>query len=400
MSRVFITATGVASPLGSSFLEVMEGIEKGTKGLAHIESFDTSHFPVSFAGEAKSNGRVIKTDSWIDRKALFLEMALEQILSTGILDRYDPKERFASLGTGIDYFDLPGYINETVELGAPAPWEKHVKWSIAPATEFVKKLGLRGGCVMNAAACVASSQAIGLAFRKLKRDGRGIALTGGYDSMIAPLHYMGFYRLGALSTWKGAPQEACKPFDKNRCGMVLGEGAALYCLEPEATAHQEDILAEVTGYSSTMDAYLVTDPDPGGRYLAKAALEAIHEAGIRPGDIDCVHLHGTGTYKNAISESNAMKIIFGKRGPEIPVFSLKGQTGHLVGACGALELLGVIYSLKNQCVPPTVNFQTPDPKAPLNVIRDRPLHMNIRNILKLNSAFGGQNTALVLRRYE
>ncbi|HDG97214.1 MAG TPA: beta-ketoacyl-[acyl-carrier-protein] synthase family protein [Desulfobacterales bacterium] len=400
MSRVFITATGVASPLGSSFSEVMEGIEKGAKGLANIKSFDTSYFPISFAGEVKANGEVIKTDSSIDRKALFLEIALEQILSTSILDRYDPTERFASLGTGIDYFDLPNYINETVALGAPAPWGKYVKCSISAAKELTKRLELAGGCIINATACVASSQAIGLAFRKLKQDGRGVALTGGYDSMIAPLHYMGFYRLGALSTWTGAPQDACKPFDKNRCGMVLGEGAALYCLEPEATARQEEILAEVVGYSSTMDAYLVTDPDPEGKYLAKAALEAIHGAGLSPEDIDCVHLHGTGTYKNAISESNAMKIVFGKRGPEIPVFSLKGQTGHLVGACGALELMGVIYSLRNQCVPPTVNFKTPDPKVPLNVIKDKPLCMNIRNILKLNSAFGGQNTALVVRRYE
>jgi 3-oxoacyl-(acyl-carrier-protein) synthase len=149
-----------------------------------------------------------------------------------------------------------------------------------------------------------------------------------------------------------------------------------------------------------MDACSVTDPEPGGESLAKAALQSIEEAGIQPDAIDCVHLHGTGTPKNAPAESNAMKIVFREKFRDIPVFSLKGQTGHLIAACGALELLGVIYSLRFQKVPPTINFQEPDPSAPLRVITGKPLDREIRYVLKLNSAFGGQNSAFVVKRHD
>ena len=149
-----------------------------------------------------------------------------------------------------------------------------------------------------------------------------------------------------------------------------------------------------------MDAYMVTDPHPDGRYIANAALEAIKDADISTQDIDCVHLHGTGTYKNALAEAKAMELIFGERFREIPVFSLKGQIGHLIGACGALEIVGVIYSLQKQKVPATVNFKDPDPEVPLRVIKDESIDLEICHVLKLNSSFGGQNTAFVLRKYE
>jgi 3-oxoacyl-[acyl-carrier-protein] synthase II len=145
---------------------------------------------------------------------------------------------------------------------------------------------------------------------------------------------------------------------------------------------------------------MVTDPHPDGTFLAKAALNAIKQAGITPDEIDCVHAHETGTYRNALAETHALKIIFDERYTEIPVFSLKGQVGHLIGACGALEILGVIDSLLYQRVLPTVNFYDKDPEVPLNVITEKPLNMKINYILKLNAAFGGQNSALVFKRYE
>jgi 3-oxoacyl-(acyl-carrier-protein) synthase len=247
---------------------------------------------------------------------------------------------------------------------------------------------------------VASNHAIGLSFRILKQSKEKIIITGGVDSMLNPLHYMGFYKLGALSNWTGNPENACRPFDKNRCGLVLGEGAAVLLLQHYEEADPENILAEIVGYRSSMDAYTITDPQPDGTFLAKAAINAVSEAGITPNEIDCVHLHGTGTLKNALTEANAMKLIFGDRYPEIPVFSLKGQVGHLIAACGAMEMLGVIYSLQRQQVPPTINFEEPDPEVPLRVITEQSLDMKIKHILKLNSAFGGQNAAFVLKKLE
>jgi 3-oxoacyl-[acyl-carrier-protein] synthase II len=211
---------------------------------------------------------------------------------------------------------------------------------------------------------------------------------------------MGFYKLGALSQWEGDPSKSCRPFDKNRSGLVLGEGGVAYLLERAEDADRNSIMAEITGYSSTMDSFKVTDPDPEGRSLARAALDAIDEARVTPDDIDSVHLHGTGTIKNDLAETKAMELIFKERYTEVPSFSFKGQIGHLIGACGAVEILGAIYSLKNQVVPPTINFEQRDPEAPLNIIKEKPLEMTIKNILKLNAGFGGQNTALVIKKYE
>jgi 3-oxoacyl-[acyl-carrier-protein] synthase II len=233
----------------------------------------------------------------------------------------------------------------------------------------------------------------------LQRLAGKVVVTGGADSMLNPLSYMGFYKLGAFSQWKGDPGRSCRPFDKNRCGLVIGEGAAAFLMQRLEDADPTTIEAEIAGYASTMDSYMITDPQPEGTALARAALEAIEAAGITPEEIDCAHLHETGTLKNAPAEAKAMQKIFGKRFSEIPVYSLKGQTGHLIGACGAIEVVAAIHSLRTQKVLPTVNFEEADDEVPLRIIRDGPLHHNIEYILKLSSAFGGQNAALVLKRY-
>jgi 3-oxoacyl-[acyl-carrier-protein] synthase II len=211
---------------------------------------------------------------------------------------------------------------------------------------------------------------------------------------------MGFQKLGALSAWEGRPEEACRPFDRKRCGLVLGEGAALFALQRADDAPPGSALAEIAGYASTMDAHMVTDPDPAGTGLAAAGRKALDEAGLTPDDIDCVHLHGTGTLKNEPAEAAAMRLLFPDRWRSVPVYSMKGQVGHLIAGCGAMEMVGVLYSLLSGTAPPTVNFREQDPEAPLRVITGEPLSMEIRTVLKLNAAFGGQNTALVVKRHE
>jgi len=395
--KVYITGAGVVSPIGSSVEEFMSGIENSVKGIGTIKNFDTQHFPVSVAAEAKRNGEVIRTQDHEDRKQIFIEDAVNQIfIKKNKLNEFKPEERSLCMGSGIDYFDIHNYTN--TEKYKTKDWKKFSLPSYKAAFDLVEKYDIQGGCNINVAACVASTHALGLAFRLLKTGKRKIVLGGGYDSMLTPLHYMGFHKLGALSDYSGNPSDACRPFDLHRRGLVLGEGGVAYSIETEDTAGKNEILAQICGYASTMDSYMVTDPLPDGKMLAKAAQEAISEAGISPQDIDCVHLHGTGTPKNAISEAAAMKEIFGEKAIEIPVFSLKGQIGHLIGACGAMEILGVIYSFERQQVPITVNFETPDPQAPLRVITGKHLSHKIDYILKLNSAFGGQNTALVLKR--
>jgi len=371
----------------------MGGIASGQRGIDHIRSFDTSHFPLTAAAEVAG----IKLAPAVDKKRILLEQAAEDLFNgDASLNRYHVSDRIFCLGCGVDYLDVLGYF-------AGENWDDfptHLRTSHALAQSFAAQYGFEGGVHVNVSACVASNQAIGLGFRLLKQHGGKLVIAGGVDSMIDPLGYIGFYKLGALSTWTGDIAESCRPFDYQRCGVVLGEGAALFQLENVDDMNPAHALAEIVGYSTSMDAYLVTDPLPSGDMLARAAIEAINEASISPGDIDCVHLHGTGTYKNGIAEANAMRLIFGERYIDVPVFGLKGQIGHLIGACGAVELLGVIYSLLNQQVPVTVNFNEPDPNVPLRIVTGKPLQARIRYILKLNAAFGGQNAALVLKRVD
>jgi 3-oxoacyl-[acyl-carrier-protein] synthase II len=395
MHKVVITSTGAVSPLGTGFAENMHNLQVGFKGINNIENFDTDYFPVKTGAEARINGEVIKTETLIDRKAQFIRDSVSEVVSQSNFNNYKPIERAMFLGAGIDYFNIKGYLDST-----KSGWGEFCLRSSKVVESIAEEYNIKGGVFTNVSACVASTQSIGLAYRLIKQNSSMAAITGGFDSMLCHLHYLGFYKLGALSTWEGDPTEACRPFDKNRCGLVIGEGASAYLLESSINADPGKILAEIVGYGSSMDSYMVTDPHPEGKYLAKAAMDAISQAGISPDDIDCVHAHETGTFRNALAETQALKIIFGNRYTEIPVFSLKGQVGHLIGACGALEILGVIDSLQNQRVLPTVNFYDKDPDVPLNVITEKPCNMKINYILKLNAAFGGQNSALVFKKYE
>ena len=398
MGRVVITGAGVVSPIGNNLEEIMEAIRTGKRGIGNIKSFNTNYLPSSIGAEVKKNGDVFRTESHIDRKEIFVKQAMEELFGKIIsIDDYPAQNRSLHLGSGPQYFDFLGYARSNIQNGF---WINPSKTPYNILKELARTYEIKGNFSVNVTTCVAATQAIGLSYRLLKGSLPGnIVFTGGFDSVINPLQHMAFYKLGVQSSWKGEPDHACRPFDKNRCGLVLGEGAAVLALQNAEDVLPGKGLAEIIGYSSTMDAFKVTDPHPEGKYLARSALNAIEEAGIEPNDIDCVHLHGTGTYKNALAESKAMQRIFPNDWKDIPVFSLKGQTGHLIGACGAIEMIGVLYSLRNQQVPPTVNFEEKDPEVPLRVVKERPLNIDIDHILKLNSAFGGQNGAFVVKRY-
>lgn len=393
MHKVVITSAGVVSPLGTGYEENMLNLSTGFKGIDSIENFDTSFFPISHGAEARKDKFIIRTDPSIDRKAIFIKDSVSEVVDKSNFSKYEPTNKALFLGTGTDYFNLKGFLNNS-----EVNWKEFCLRSSEIVKHIADEFNIKGGCFTNVSACVASTQAIGLAYRLIKKNPSMAAIAGGFDSMLSHMQYLGFYKLQALSTWEGDPKEACRPFDKNRCGLVIGEGASVYFIESNINADKSRILAEIVGYESSLDSYMVTDPHPDGTFLANAALKAINQAGITPKEIDCVHAHETGTFRNALAESQALKIIFGDRFTQIPVYSLKGQVGHLIGACGALEILGVIDSLLNQRVLPTINFYDKDPEVPLNVITEKPLNMKINYILKLNAAFGGQNSALVFKK--
>ncbi len=397
--RIVVTGASVVSPAGCGLPQLFDAIGGGAPAIGEIAGFDPEAYPCRLGAAARDRGELRPTPSSVDRKEMFLDETLGRLAECPPFRRRGPAERMLHLGVGLDYFDLEGYAESAA--AATGDWQPYSRNTLAMARELARRHGIGGELSVNVTACVASSQALGLAFGRLRRLPPGrLAVAGGADSMLNPLHYMGFHKLGALSAWPGRPEEACRPFDRHRCGLVLGEGAALYTLERASDADPGTVLAEIAGYASTMDAYMVTDPDPSGAPLAAAALRALAEAGVSPGEVDCVHLHGTGTVKNELAECAAMRRIFPARWRDVPVYSMKGQVGHLIAGCGAMEMAGVLFSIVTRSVPPTVNFRDPDPDVPLRVVAERPLPMDVRTVLKLNAAFGGQNTALVVKRYE
>jgi len=399
MSRppVVITGMGIASPAGTGMAEVMEAIERGVPGVGIIQGFDSEAYPARLGAEVRAGGQAVLLERRADRKASFIRTALAELAGTHRgFGRYAASDRYIFMGTGIDYFDVEGLAGEWD--GTAGGWEPHCRRSCEIVARLADEFGISGGMSVNVSACVASAQSMGLAFRMLRHEGGRLVVTGGFDSMLNPLHYIGFYKLGALADWSGDPGGACRPFDRKRSGLVIGEGAMACAMQRAEEADPGSVMMEVAGYGSTMDAYLVTDPDPEARGLVESMLMALADAGMSPDDVDCVHLHGTGTIKNAYAETHAMQQVFPGRWKDIPVYSMKGQIGHLIGACTAVEMAAVAYCFERQEIPPVVADEEPDPDIPLRVVRHTPVRMPIRTILKLNAAFGGQNSALVLRR--
>ena len=396
---VVITGFEIQSPLGSTTEENFANLQSGVPCVDSIQNFDTEGFSMRAAGEIRENGQVVKTPSNIDRKIYFLDYVLNRLIeNTNLNSRYPSHERILNVGTGVDYIDLSSFFQNKEFQKSPNEETDSYYQTSSQIKSLAKEHHILGGCNIFAAACVASAQAIGLSYRMLKHGKKGAILTGGSESMISYVNYMGFYLLGAMSSDTN-PANSCKPFDRKRSGTVLGEGTSMLLLENSSVAKEETILAEIAGYGCTMDAYAITDPDPSAQMLAKAIDLALKDAGITPDVIDCVHLHGTGTLKNAPAEYLALQQVFGDRVSELPVYSMKGQIGHLIASCTAVELLGVIHSIQKQEVLPTLNFEESDPEAPLFVVREKPLSMPIKYVLKLNSAFGGHNTALIIKKH-
>jgi 3-oxoacyl-[acyl-carrier-protein] synthase II len=396
---VVITGFEIQSPLGCTTEENFANLQAGIPCVDSIQNFDVEGFSMNAAGEIRENGQVVKTPSNVDRKIFFLDRVLTQLIENTKLNcRYTPQERIMNIGSGVDYMDISSFIQKR-EYQKPLHEETDSYHKTAAQIKSLANANhILGGCNIFASACVASAQAIGLSYRMIKHGMKRAILTGGSESMISYVSYMGFYLLGAMSSDTNTAR-SCKPFDLRRSGTVLGEGAAMLLLEDRTMAKEETILAEIVGYGCTMDAYAITDPDPSAQMLATAINLALKDAGIVPKDIDCVHLHGTGTLKNAPAEYLALYRVFGDRVSELPVYSMKGQIGHLIASCTAIELLGVIHSIQKQEVLPTINFEESDPEAPLFVVREKPLSIPVRYVLKLNSAFGGHNTALIIKKH-
>ena len=404
MRRVVITGLGLITPIGSGWRTFWEALLEGRSGIGPVTYFDTSELPVHIGAEVKG----FSPEPYVRRQPVenlgrssqlavaAARMALEDSrLDLGSLDR---RRAGVSMGTtsGEPYF-VERYNDIRKAEGLDAiPGEMLPKYpcSVIP-TNVAIEFDLHGPCLMIPTACAAGNYAIGYAF-DLIRLGRVDAMLAGGADAFSRITYMGFARLGAIA------RERCQPFDKNRKGMVPGEGAAVLVLEAEeaAIARGATIYAEVLGYGISCDAYHMTAAHPQGEGAVRAMAMALRESKIGVEDVDYISAHGTGTPTNDRVESIAVRTLFQDRAPKVPMSSIKSMIGHTMGAASAIEAAACALALDTGMIPPTINYEEPDPECDLDYVPNQARRTNPRVALNNAYAFGGNNASLCLARFE
>jgi 3-oxoacyl-[acyl-carrier-protein] synthase II len=411
--RVVITGLGVVSPIGNTVTEFWDNLVAGKSGAAPITYFDTTHFDTKFACEVKKfdplNYMDRKLSSRVDPFTQFAIASSDMAFKDSGLDmtKIDPYRVGVVFGSGIGGMQV--YQKEQEKLfkkdGNPdriSPFFIPMLIADIAAGRISMMYGLKGPNYATISACTTSAHSIADSVMLIQRGNADVMVTGGSEAVICPMGVGGFNAMKALSTRNDAPEKASRPFEKDRDGFVMGEGGATIVLEELefAKARGAKIYGEIAGIGLTADAHHITEPAPEGEGVAEAMRIAIRDAGMKPEDIDCVNSHGTSTYYNDKNETMAIKNVFGDHAYKIPVHSIKSMTGHLLGAAGAVESIASILTIINGVVPPTINYDTPDPECDLNYVPNTAVKKDIKTVMCDNSGFGGHNTALVFKKYE
>jgi 3-oxoacyl-[acyl-carrier-protein] synthase II len=426
MRRVVITGIGVVSPNGLGRKAFAEAIAEGRSGVGPIECFDTSGQEVKIAGEVKGFdarpylGEHKKNEKLLSRAVGFAIGAAAMAIEDSGLEsgRLDPERFGVCMGTGITPMDVTQLAGPIAQgLAADGSFDvgrftvaqsesifplwllKHLPNMAASHLSILH--GAMGPNNTVVTACAAGTQAIGEAFRLVARGDADVMLAGGCDSRLDPLLLVAYRAMNAVSRSRRPASEVSRPFDGERDGFVLGEGAAVLVLESlrHAKRRKAQVHAEVVGYGSSFDAYSITRPEPSGRGAAIAMRSALREARVDPADVDYINAHGTSTRLNDLMETVAVKRVFGERAPSIPMSSQKSMVGHLIGASGALEAAATAISLERGVVPPTINQSVPDPECDLDYVPNTAREIPLRTALSNSFGFGGQNASLVLARF-
>ena len=407
--RVVVTGLGTINPLGNKVSDSWEKLLNGVSGIDHITSFDTENLPVTFAGEVKNfdaNEYMGKQHARkLDRSGHLSIYATEEALKDA---RLDNQERLGPnvgivFGTGIGGIGATEDAVRTFDERGPSRVNPLAITQLMPNSstgQVAIKFGIEGPSVTITTACAASANAVGEAKNMIENGIVDIVVTGGTESGTTPMTIAAFAQIRALSTQNDNPKEACKPFDKNRDGFVMGEGSTVLILESEESAKSRDaeIYAYIDGYGSTTDAYHITAPAEGGAGAVKAMEKAIEDAGITPSDIDYINAHGTSTPANDKNETEAIKTVLGEEASEVVISSTKSMTGHLLGGGGAFESMASILSIKHSKVPPTINLNDPDEECDLNYTPNNAVDLSIKTAMSNSFGFGGHNAVLVFKK--
>ena len=407
--RVVITGMGVISSLGFGVNEFWNSIKEGKSGISSIERFDATNFTAKVAAEIKdfdpTNYIDKKEAKRMDRYTQYAMAAAKfAVEDSGLdLDSVD-KYRFGVIvGSGIggiETFESQHDVLMQKGPGRVSPFFIPMMIANIASGRIAIQYGAKGfnECVVTA--CATSTNAIGDAFKVIQRGDADIMITGGAEASITPVSFAGFCSMKALSTTEDTGC-ACRPYDAERNGFVMGEGAGILVIEEyeHAVKRGANIIAEVVGYACTNDAYDIVAPAPEGEGGARCMKLAVDDAGIKPEDIGYINAHGTSTEYNDKFETAAIKTVFGDCAKKLPVGSTKSMTGHLLGAAGAVEAIITALALKEGFLPPTINYKTPDPECDLDYIPNVGRTTDIKYALSNSLGFGGHNASLVLKKY-
>lgn len=409
--RVVVTGVGLVSALGNTAAETWAGLIAGRSGIDMITHFDTTGFPVRFAGEVKA----FDPEKFIHKKEIkkmdvFIHYAIaaaqEAMDSSGLKVTPENATRVGTyIGSGIGGFGIIEREHTKLMQGGPGK----ISPFFIPATiinlasgNVSIRFGAKGPNSATATACASGAHAVGDSLRLIQYGEADVMICGGSEGAITPMSVGGFAAMRALSTRNDDPQAASRPFDKDREGFVIGEGAGMLILEEYEHARNRgaNILAELVGYGMSSDAFHITQPCEDADGATRVMQNALNSAQLRPEDISYINAHGTSTPFNDRIETLAIKNVFGEAASRIPVSSTKSMTGHLLGAAGGLEAGISVLALKHQLIPPTINYQTPDPDCDLDYVPNEARPAQLQYVLSNSFGFGGTNAAVIFKRFE
>lgn len=409
--RVVVTGLGMVTPLGTGVEKNWEAVCAGKSGIRRIEKFDASPFPSQIAGEVSD----FRSEDFMDRQQIRrFDVFVHYAVASARMAMEDSGFRIDSgneyrvgcmTGSGLGGLAMLEHYHQTLLEKGPKRISPFfipgIIANMAPG-QIAIEYGARGPNLSVETACAASTHAIGESYRLIREGIADAMITGGSEAVITPLALGGFCSMKALSTRNDDPERASRPFDLHRDGFVMGEGAGIIILEEYRSALERGakIYAEVAGYGMSSDAYHVSAPDPEGAGAVSCMKMAIEDAGLRPEDIDYINAHGTSTKLNDDSETRAIKKVFGEHAYRLPVSSTKSMTGHLLGGAGGVEAIYTVLTIKHGLMPPTVNYDTPDPECDLDYVPNTARKGEVKRAMSNSFGFGGTNGTILFQAFE
>jgi len=408
--RVVITGIGILAPNGTGKEVFWQALTEGKSGIGTVTRFKTDDFPTKIAGEVRD----FDPGKFFDRKEAkrmdrFTQFAVAgtklAIEDAGLnLESIDSERLAVVFGTGIGGMET---LEEQARIlaekgpGRVSPFFVPMMIANMAAGQISISIGAKGPNYTIVNACATGTNAVGDAYKLLQRGEADAVITGGSEASVTPLAFAGFCSMKAMSTRNNEPDRASRPFDRDRDGFVLSEGAGVLLLETleHAKSRGAHIYTEVIGYGSSADAFHITAPVPGGEGAAASMQAALNDAKLKPEEVEYINAHGTSTDLNDKLETLAIKKVFGAKAYDIPISSTKSMTGHLLGAAGAIELIACCMAIEKGIIPPTINYETPDPDCDLDYVPNKARRQQVAVALSNSFGFGGHNATVILKKY-